>query len=706
MSESWLDSLNGPQREAVTHGAGPLLVVAGAGTGKTRTLACRVAWLIESGVPPDRILLLTFTRRAAAEMIHRADQLTGRRTTTHVWGGTFHAVAHRLLRFHGQALGLPPGFSVIDAADAADLLNLTRNDLGLAKKDRRFPRKETLQAIYSRTVNSTDKLTDILTRHWPWCEEYADPLRDLFDAFTRRKRERNVLDYDDLLLLWRELHALSGAGDEVAERFDHVLVDEYQDTNALQAEILLGLRRENHNIMVVGDDAQSIYSFRAATVRNILDFPKQFPGTHIVTLEQNYRSTEPILAASNAVMAPARERFTKNLWSQRPSEQKPVLYTCMDEAEQCRLVCERILAHLEMGTLLRKQAVLFRAGHHSDQLEVELTRCKIPFHKYGGLKFVEAAHVKDLLALLRILENPYDELSWFRVLLLIEGIGPKSARRIMEALGVHRAPGQSSPAGAVADGSARSPWRCLAEESLKVPPAAREMFGQLRTTLLQCVGMPTAPAEEDDDLTRPTTRGTSVAAQIEKLRQFYEPIVQARYDNWVIRLRDIEQLEQIAARYRSRNRFIADLTLDPPASTADLAGPPLIDEDYLILSTIHSAKGCEWDVVHIIHAADGMIPSDMATENEAGVDEERRLFYVAMTRARDMLYIYFPLRYYHRRVYLSDAHSYAQLTRFLPSEIHSLLELRTCPAASIPRRPTPHIDLDELDRRLKHRWRE
>ncbi len=696
MSSPWLDQLNIAQREAATHGDGPLLVVAGAGTGKTKTLASRVAWLIEQGIEPGRILLLTFTRRAAAEMIRRAAHLTGADNVAQVWGGTFHAIANRLLRIYGTAVGIVPEFTVMDQSDAADMMNLLRNELGLSKRDRRFPKKSTLVSIYSRTASAGEKLANTLATCFPWCRDDGDAIREIFELYIQRKREQSVLDYDDLLLFWRAL-CTSAVADKLAERFDHILVDEYQDTNFIQAEILLRMRRHCTNIMVVGDDAQSIYSFRAATIKNILDFPGTFAGTRVVTLEQNYRSIQPILDASNRVMSYATQRYTKELWSERQSEQKPILIHCIDEPQQCTAVCENILDHLEEGIPLMRQAVLFRTGHHRDQLEVELTRRNIPFHKYGGLKFIEAGHIKDMLALLRILENPHDEMSWFRVLLLLDGVGPRIARRLMDALGVGRrtSPGTNSPEGNMVE----SPLRRLAGNPPTAPPAAREQFKQLCTVLKQLSG-----AEADSD----GANGVPLPTQMERLYEFYEPIFQRVYDNYTIRLRDIEQLQNIAAAYDSRRKFITDLTLDPPSSTSDLAGPPLLDEDYLILSTIHSAKGCEWDVVHIIHAADGMIPSDMSTGNDAGVEEERRLFYVAMTRAKDMLYVYFPLRYYHRRHALGDAHSFAQLTRFITKPVRALFEERIPqPEQAGEDQPEPSpADVQQPDDWLRQLWQE
>ena len=597
---SWLDELNPAQKDAVTHGDGPLLVIAGAGTGKTKTLACRVAHLISRGVSPDRILLLTFTRRAASEMLQRAGRISAREATGKVWGGTFHAVANRLLRIYGSAMNLPSDFTVMDEGDAADLLSLIRSELGCAKKERRFPRKRTLLSIYSRMVNAQEQLRDTLTTHFPWCRDDDEAIREIFDLYSSRKRARHLFDYDDLLLFWSALCSTPRVGDSVAGKFDHILVDEYQDTNAVQAEVLRGMRKTNKNIMIVGDDAQSIYSFRAATVRNILDFPKQFPGTRIVTLEQNYRSTRPILAASNAVMAEARERYTKDLWSKRPSDFKPVLVTCLDETQQSNVVCDHILEHLEQETPLMNQAVLFRASHHSASLEIELGRRNIPFHKYGGLKFVEAAHIKDMLALLRVCENPFDEISWFRILQLLDGIGPRTAYRIMNELGV-RGPtrGGGTPTddgqrdrdnGSGSDPGMGTPLTRLLENLPPVPPAAREQFARLRASLANCCGRPSTGPDGPPDQTGKTRRDEPpVATQVELVRAFYEPIFERVFDNAVIRLRDIEQLGRIAARYRSRSRFITDLTLDPPRATSDLAQPPFLEEDYLTLSTIHSA---------------------------------------------------------------------------------------------------------------------
>jgi DNA helicase-2/ATP-dependent DNA helicase PcrA len=628
------DDLNPEQRVAATHADGPLLIVAGAGTGKTTTLAARVACLLERGVRPERILLLTFSRRAAREMLLRAAH-HGDRDAERVWGGTFHAVANRLLRVHGRALGLAPAFTVLDQADGADVMNLLRDELGFASRDRRFPRKETLSQIHSRVVNAGEKLDAVVGRHYPWCIDEVEGIREIFRGYTVRKREQQTLDYDDLLLFWKALATSPATGPQVAAMFDHILVDEYQDTNALQADILAAMRPgEAPNLTVVGDDAQSIYGFRAATVRNILEFPERFPATAIATLERNYRSTTPILDLSNAVIEASAERHDKTLWTERTGGGAPVLQACLDESGQADAICAAVLAARERGTPLKEQAVLFRAAHHSDLLEVELLRRNIPFAKFGGLKFLEAAHVKDALALLRVLENPQDEVAWFRVLQLPEGMGPGSARRVMEHIGVRGDP-------------ATSPLVNLLDHPVEVPKGAGEHVQALRSALAGCI---------DEAVAAPS-------AQVELIRAYLEPVIARKYASALARLADLEQLALLARGYESRGRFLAELTLDPPASTSDLAGPPSLDEDYLILSTIHSAKGLEWDAVYVLHATDGCIPSDMATGDPDELEEERRLLYVALTRARDELTLTYPQRYYRRQ--RPDQHMYAVVSRFL-----------------------------------------
>lgn len=671
-----LANLNAQQVEAVTHGNSPLLIVAGAGSGKTRTLVHRVAWQIQHGIAPGRILLLTFTRRAAGEMLRRVDGLlrhvgSGRPGTTiaarKTWGGTFHAVAARLLRTYGKAIGLDQAFTIHDRSDSEDLLDVIRTELGLSKNTRRFPRKGTCMAIYSMCVNSQRPVEEILAQHYPWCDEFAADLKKLFRAYVERKELSSVLDYDDLLLYWQELLAEPRAGERIRSRFERVLVDEYQDTNRLQAQILKLLRPDGIGLTAVGDDAQSIYSFRAATVRNILDFPKDFPDTRVIKLEQNYRSRGPILECTNRVIAQSQERYAKELWSVRSGGEKPWLVTCHDEDEQASFLIRKILAHREAGIDLRRQAVLFRTSHHSILLETELARHNIPFVKYGGLKFVEAAHVKDLMAILRLAENPRDIVAGSRVLTLLPGIGPAKARQLMDVL--HHADGDFDA------------W-----SDVKPPAAAGEQWKALCQLLRRLRKVP-----EPD-----------VPAQVQAARTFYAPILEERYDNSQPRIRDLEQLEQLAHRFRNRAGMLAEITLDPPVTASDLAGEPLLDEDYLILSTIHSAKGLEWDSVYVIHAADGNIPSDMATGSPEQIEEELRLFYVALTRAKDWLYVCFPQRCFHyNRGPKADQHGFVQLTRFISESVQREFLCVTADATEegqLPRRPA------SARSRLKAMW--
>jgi DNA helicase II / ATP-dependent DNA helicase PcrA len=633
-----LSGLNPAQCEAVTYaGDAPLLVIAGAGSGKTNTLAHRVAHLIAGGADPRRLLLLTFTRRAAAEMTRRARNLLGHgggRAGDIRWSGTFHAIGNRLLRLHAHAVGLDPSFTVLDRSDAADLLDLVRNRLGLAKKERRFPRKATCLAIYSRAVGASEPVEDCLARSFPWCEEWAEELRRLFRAYVEAKQQAGVLDYDDLLLYWYHLVQEPALAAQVGARFDHVLVDEYQDTNTLQAAILRALRPSGEGLTAVGDDAQAIYSFRAASVRNILEFPHAFiTPARVVSLEQNYRSTQPILDASNAVLALATEGYEKHLRAARRGSQKPILCTAEDEQCEVDYVVERVLEAREAGVPLKRQAVLFRTAHHSDLLEVELGRRKIPFVKFGGLKFLEAAHVKDVLCVLRWAENPRDTVAAFRVLKLLPGVGPAAASRVLDHVT------QGGSLGELA--------------GLKVPAAAREAWPGLCALLAKL-----------------TSAGASWKGQLGAVRGWYEPYLETRYDAAGARRSDLEQLEQLADGYDSRERFLSELTLDPPEATGDLAGLPLLDEDYLILSTIHSAKGQEWDAVYVLHVADGCIPSDMSTGNAEQIEEERRLLYVAMTRARDELHLVHPLRFYVRQQHRhGDRHLFSPRSRFLPDEV-------------------------------------
>jgi len=632
-----LGTLNDEQLSAVRHEGSALLVVAGAGTGKTTTLAHRVAWLIANGTDPGRILLLTFTRRAAGVMTGRAQSLltsTSARTSgTRVWGGTFHAMGARLLRIHARDIGMEPDFTILDRADSEDLMHLCRTRLGLAQGKSRFPQKSTCLDIYSRCVNAQTPLSEVLPAHFPWCKHAEKELALLFAAYTDAKEEQSVLDYDDLLLFWRALLADPGAGERVRERFDHVIVDEFQDTNALQADIVSLLRPDGSGVTCVGDDAQAIYGFRAGTVRNMLDFAERFPGAHVQTLTRNYRSTAPLLSATNAIIAQSTERYDKDLWTCREGGGRPVLLTCRDEAEQTAWLADRILDHREQGTPLREQCVLFRAQHHSLALEMELSRRHIPFRKYGGLRFVEMAHIKDLVAFLRLAENPLDTMAALRVAGLVPGIGPQTASSLATRL--------------AETGGDFEAWVGAA-----VPPAAEATWPDL-VSLLR--GLASA--------------GGDVPAQVHAVRTVYGPLLERRYDNVAARMADIEQIEAIAGGCESRSDLLAELVLDPPAYTSDVAGPPVLDEDWLVLSTIHSAKGLEFDAVYVIHAADGNIPSDMATGSPEEIEEERRLFYVACSRARNHLYVSHPLRYYVAGRPMTDTHGYSQRSRFVSDDV-------------------------------------
>ncbi len=641
-------SLNAQQRAAVEHDVGlpagssrPLLVIAGAGSGKTNTLAHRVARLVMQGADPQRILLLTFSRRAANEMTQRAGNVLqrvfglggGQAPARLPWAGTFHSIGARLLREYAGRIGLDASFTIHDRGDSEDLMGMVRHDIGLAQtqNQKRFPLKGTCLSIYSRVVNSQEPLALVLQSTFPWCGEWEAELKTLFGAYVDAKQEQNVLDYDDLLLFWSEMAADPELGPELGGLFDYVLVDEYQDTNRLQAAILLGMKPGGEGVMVVGDDAQAIYSFRGATVRNILDFPKQFAQpASVVTLDRNYRSTQPILDASNAVIAGALERHAKTLWTDKAASALPQLVLIPDEAEQARWVCNRILEHREAGIALTAQAVLFRAASHSAALELELMRRNVPFVKFGGLKFLEASHIKDVLAVLRFAQNPSGRLAGFRVAQLIPGIGAATATRLLDAVGEAAEPVQAIEAFAAPPRSATD-WRAFVT-----------LYRALRTP------------------------GLRWPADIELVRDWYLPHLERLHDDAQVRAADVAQLAQLAGGYGSRETFLAEITLDPPEATSDRAGPPLLDDDYVILSTIHSSKGQEWKSVHVLNVVDGCIPSDMSTGSAADIEEERRLLYVAMTRAREHLHLVVPNRFFiKQQSQMGDRHVYAARTRFI-----------------------------------------
>jgi DNA helicase-2/ATP-dependent DNA helicase PcrA len=689
MSVAYLEKLNDAQRRAVEHGAdvanggaaGPLLVIAGAGSGKTNTLAHRVAHLIVSGADPRRILLMTFSRRAASEMGRRVERIckqvlganAGIMTDALAWAGTFHGIGARLLRIYAQQIGLDPDFTIHDREDSADLMNLVRHELGFSKMESRFPTKGTCLAISSRAVNSETPLDEVLKAHFPWCQAWDKQLRDLFGAYVEAKQAQKVLDYDDLLLYWAQMMAEPLIAEDVGGRFDHVLVDEYQDTNRLQSTILMGMKPGGRGLTVVGDDAQSIYSFRAATIRNILDFPNTFdPPANIVTLDRNYRSTTTILAAANGVIELARERFTKNLWTDRQAEERPRLVTVKDENEQANYITEKILENREGGMTLKSQAVLFRASHHSGPLEVELTRRNIPFVKFGGLKFLDSAHVKDMLAALRFAQNPRDRVAGFRLMQLIPGVGPQTAGKILDAI-------SADP----------EPLAALQE----IPPPPRSgtdwpLFVEMLEAIRKKEGWP---------------------SEIGLARQWYEPHLERIHEDSETRKADLLQLEQIASGYPSRERFLTELTLDPPDATSDQAGVPLLDEDYLILSTIHSAKGQEWRSVFLLNCVDGCIPSDLGAGSTAELEEERRLLYVAMTRAKDHLHMITPQRFFvHNQHSQGDRHVYATRSRFIPATLLQFFESTSwpvvAPMSEAERQHRQQVRID-VTARMRGMWR-
>ena len=644
------EALNAEQRRAVEHGLGcesadtrPLLIIAGAGSGKTNTLAYRVANLILHQEDPQRMLLLTFSRRAAQEMERRVggvlNQVLGQNASRQLpslpWSGTFHSIAARLLRDYAGRIGLNESFTILDRGDAEDLMGMVRHDLGFSSMQKRFPQKGTCLSIYSRVVNSTEPLLQVLQQVFPWCVQWESELKNLFGCYVDAKQAQNVVDYDDLLLFWSEMANDPELSVELGARFDHVLVDEYQDTNRLQAAILLGIKPTGKGVTVVGDDAQSIYSFRGATVRNILDFPHQFrQASRLVTLERNYRSTQSILDVSNAVIAQASERHVKSLWTEKQGSTPPQLVIIPDEAEQARWVANRILEYREGGLTLKSQAVLFRTSSHSAALELELTRRQIPFVKFGGLKFLEAAHVKDVLAILRFAQNPRGRVAGFRVLQLIPGIGPATATRLLEAMDLAVDP-------------------CAALESFQVPANVVSEWSNF-TRLYRALS--------DQKDTWP--------ADMDLAKRWYNPHLDRLHDDATMRRMDVDNLERMASGYCSRERFLNELTLDPPEATSDRSGVPHRDEDYVILSTIHSAKGQEWTSVFVLNVVDGCIPSDLGTGSDEEIEEERRLLYVAMTRAKEHLHLLVPHRFYvTQQSILGDRHLYASRSRFIPNAL-------------------------------------
>jgi DNA helicase-2/ATP-dependent DNA helicase PcrA len=654
--DSQFETLNAPQKRAATYGqvsgekgwrAGPLLIVAGAGTGKTSTIAHRVAQMIVHGADPGRFLLLTFTRRAAAQMRRRVHDIVretlgdtlGNKAQAVlqrlIWAGTFHSIGNRLLRHYARHIKLDPAFTVIDRSDSADLLDDLRAQLGFASKDQRFPRKDTCLTIYSMRVNTQRTLRDTLEQQFPWCKSWEEDLTKLFRSYVERKQRYGLLDYDDLLLYWHLMMGDAKLAQHVSSNFDHVLVDEFQDTNRLQAEILYAMKPDGMGVTVVGDDAQAIYSFRGAAVENILKFPDRFtPKAETVTLAQNYRSTQGLLDVSNALMADAPRQHRKHLLATRAGGGKPLYVTVDDLAGQAEYICAQILKRRENGVPLKSQAVLFRSASASDVLEVELARRKIPFVKYGGLKFLEAAHIKDLVAVLRWADNPRNTLAAFRVLQLLPGMGPVNARKIVELI--------EQQSGSLEALSGFTPTQQMAPSYSKL------------SALMKTLSEPQRPWP----------------GQVRQVRDWYQPHMERIYEHVHTRVGDLDQLEQLGAQFPSRERFITELTLDPPNATSDLSGNAVHDEDYLVLSTVHSAKGMEWDTVYVLNVVDGSFPNEFNTSRSDLLDEERRLLYVAMTRARNELQLCVPLKFpLMQQPKTGDAHVYGGRSRFVTEKL-------------------------------------
>ena len=611
LSIDYAAALNSQQLAAVTAGEGPSLVIAGAGSGKTRTLVYRVAYLIDSGIDPSHILLLTFTRKSSQEMLERAGELIGVRSER-VRGGTFHSVANMLLRRYGRSIGLEPGFTILDRGDAEDLIALVRAQLGLNEKDKRFPRKGTIAEMFSKAENTLRPLAEIVVEEFDHFSDHLDALEQLQRGYQASKRQRQLVDYDDLLVLLRRLVMEDeGIRRTISSLYRYILVDEYQDTNRLQADVVRHLASTHQNVMVVGDDAQSIYAFRGATFKNIMEFPTLFPGTTIYKLEENYRSTQPILNLANAVIEEAKEKYSKHLFTRKLDGPLPVLVEAAGENAQSRFIAQKILEVREEGVPLDEMAVLFRSSFHSFDLEIELSRHGLPFVKRGGVKFIETAHVKDLLAHMRVVANPLDAVSWHRVLMLVEGVGPKKAQDVMAAL-------VKSP----------NPYRALSEMTGRSGKGLKD----LALTLESLAG--------SGDL-RP-------AEQVAHIYEYYLPILKEHYDDYPKRTRDLDHLQTIAEGYQAVETFLSDLALEPPDGNAARSDASDRDDERLVLSTIHSAKGLEWQCVFVIWIVDGRFPSVYSFSEDDGLEEERRLFYVSVTRAKRHLYLTYPINVFDR----------------------------------------------------------
>lgn len=608
---NYQEELNASQFEAASAVNGCYLIIAGAGTGKTRTLVYRVARLIELGYDPNSILLLTFTRKAANEMMKRASMLLDDRCSK-IRGGTFHSFANLTLRKYAKAIGLDSNFTILDQGDSEDVINLIRSQDRFLTKDKRFPNKQTLNKVYSLSVNTGKKVEEIIENDYPHFLPLLDKISEIQKIFTEYKRRNNLLDYDDLLVYLREfLHKNTPAVKALLSEIKFVMVDEYQDTNHLQAEIVKGLAKYNKNVMVVGDDSQAIYSFRGADFHNIMEFPKLFDDVKIIKLEENYRSVQSILNFANRINEAAVEKYKKDLYTRRGSGELPNIVAATTDNLQSKFIVEKILDLREEGIPLKDIAVLFRSSFFSFDLELELSKANIPFQKFGGMKFVETAHIKDVMAFLRIVVNPKDVISWYRVLLLHEGVGPKTAQRILDELATARITIKAEPD--------------------NQPGFKHHKLGPLFYLLYELQKKKYLPSE-----------------MVQKVYEYYWELFKANYDDWNKRKKDLEIFQNIVENYSSIDSLLSDMAIEPIIESVLDVEATDKEEEYVTLSTIHSAKGLEWHSVFIIHAVEGYFPSARSVENLDSLEEERRLMYVASTRAKNNLYVSYPMNLFDR----------------------------------------------------------
>lgn len=628
--------LNEEQFRVVTSKPGPALVIAGAGSGKTRTITYRVAYLLEQGVSPDKILLATFTNRAAKEMLGRVEALTGTQNVHRVWGGTFHRVANLLLRRHAVSIGYDANYSILDSEDARSYIDLAIEDSAIDTSKKRFPKSKVIQDIISYATNTDRPIEDVVVRKYPYFEMLTQQIKRVDFNYAERKRQRNAMDYDDLLLNWKRLLIEKPEiGDLYATQFEHILVDEYQDTNKLQAEIIDLLAVKHKNVMVVGDDAQSIFAWRGAEFSNIYEFAGRYPDAREFRLETNYRSTPEILALANVSISSNKRQFSKNLSAVRkPSEFNPALVPCSDIDQQSAFVASRILELRDEGTSLEDIAVLYRSHYHALELQLELTKRNIPYRVQSGVRFFEQAHLKDVISFLKIVVNPRDELAWKRILMMMPGIGKVTAHRIFEAVAVREEPHALIRSEALA---LKDPSEA---DAGAFPASVRPRNRRAWTDLISLL----------EDLTDDSNRNKP-GKQIEMiLDRVYEEHLKGSYENAEARLEDIRQLAIYASKYTSTDEFLSELAListerfgSPTGLTAEDVVSGGDEDELLTLSSIHQAKGLEWKAVFLIWAAEGKFPSPRSLNEPDSEEEERRLWYVALTRAKDELYITYPL---------------------------------------------------------------